>query len=184
MKGQCARLVFSVVVPTYNARNLYATLTAIAAQTAPDLVDEILVVGRQEPGDWQRLPKVRYIPIQERPTPARNRNFGAALASGEYICFTDSDCLPYPDWISAVHRRVSTGALAVSGAVAWPSSGSYWDLCDYLLAFGHLAPLPHADASVDYAATLNFTIARDLFVELGGFDESFQDAAGEDLGFL
>lgn len=175
--------MFSIVVPTFHARNLYATLAAIAAQSRPELIAEVLVVGQQTQGPWRRLPKVRYIEVPDRPSPARNRNVGAAQACGEYICFTDSDCLPYPDWISTLQRCVAAGAEAVAGAVAWPSSGSYWDLCDYLLAFGHLAPLPRADASVDYGATLNFALARDVFVHVGGFDETFHGAAGEDWDF-
>ncbi len=39
---------------------------------------------------------------------------------------------------------------------------------------------PHV---VKRAATLNFCIERDLFFEMGGFDEAFPFAAGEDLDF-
>ena len=35
-------------------------------------------------------------------TPARGRNKGAAASSGDFLAFTDSDCIAEPDWISAL----------------------------------------------------------------------------------
>ena len=35
-------------------------------------------------------------------TPARGRNVGARAARGDFLAFTDSDCIAEPDWISAL----------------------------------------------------------------------------------
>ena len=35
-------------------------------------------------------------------TPARGRNVGAKVADGDFLAFTDSDCIAEPDWISSL----------------------------------------------------------------------------------
>lgn len=173
----------SVIIPTYHSESLRDTLVAIVEQQAFDKIHEIIVVGQQESTGFAELPKVRFISVAERPTPARNRNIGAIEAVGEWLCFTDSDCIPEPDWIDQIRCTIVTGRAAVGGAVAVPSEIGYWGLCDHLLAFqGQLAD-GNSDRELNFAATLNFCIRRELFITLGGFDESFTEAAGEDLDF-
>lgn len=173
----------SVVIPTYHSDSLQDTLDAIADQTAYDQIQEIIVTGQQEESGFAELPKIRFINVVDRPTPARNRNIGAIEATSEWVCFTDSDCIPAPDWIEQLQRAIVTGEVAVGGGVSVPSDIGYWGLCDHLLAFqGQLADRDSGRA-LKSAATLNFCIQRRLFMALGGFDESFSEAAGEDLDF-
>jgi GT2 family glycosyltransferase len=49
-----------------------------------------------------------------------------------------------------------------------------------LIGFGNQATGMGIMKQLDFAATCNFCIRRDLFQALGGFDESFIGAAGED----
>jgi GT2 family glycosyltransferase len=149
-------------------------------QTAWASILEILVVGQHTEDSLPSFPKVRYIPIKERPTAARNRNLGAAQARGTWICFIDSDCVPAPDWIEQMIQATMTlNARVFYGHVTIPLDTSYWGRCDHRLVFGACPrPVPHV---VKSAATLNFCIERELFAEIGAFDESFPFAAGEDL---
>ncbi len=173
----------SVVIPTYHSESLWDALFAIVEQSAFDRICEIIVVGQQEGTGFAELPKVKFISALERPTPARNRNIGATEAVGEWVCFTDSDCVPEPDWISQLGKAIDTDGAAVGGGVAVPDDIGYWGLCDHLLAFqGQLANEIRGQ-QLKTAATLNFCVQRDVFMSLGGFDESFTEAAGEDRDF-
>ena len=173
----------SIIIPTYHSETLGDTLHAIVDQRTFDQVCEIIVAGQQDMADLDNLPKVTFIPVAERPSPAHNRNVGAMQSRGDWLCFTDSDCVPEPDWIEQLARACAAGAVAVGGAVAVPSGMTYWGWCDNLLAFENLLAGVASAQQLDFAATLNFCVRRDLFMCLNGFDESFDGAAGEDRDF-
>ena len=42
--------------------------------------------------------------------PAANRNAGALRARGEWLAFTDDDCVPDPNWLAPVLRQRLTRA--------------------------------------------------------------------------
>lgn len=170
----------SVVVPTYESPGLMATIQGLQQQTAASSILEILVVGQHSADSLAGLSNVRYIPVKDRPTAARNRNVGAAHARGTWICFIDSDCIPTSDWIEQMIGAIkSLDGRVFYGHVTIPADTSYWGRCDHLLVFGACPrTVPQV---VQSAATLNFCIERELFLEIGAFDESFPFAAGEDL---
>lgn len=173
----------SIIIPTYYSKALDTTLRAIAKQCSINRVCEIIVVGQQDIISFTDLPQLRYIHVKENPSPAHNRNCGAMHARGDWICFTDSDCIPNTDWIGQLIRAFDTNVVAVAGAVDLPTGMTYWSWCDHLLAFDRLVVGMRPACQIDFAATLNFCLRRDLFISLGGFDESFPGAAGEDLDF-
>ncbi len=63
----------------------------------------------------RHLTGVRYV-RQDNAGPACARNHGARLAQGEFLAFTDSDCVPHEDWISQL--------MAGFTAVGEPSQSS------------------------------------------------------------
>lgn len=171
----------TVVIPTLQAPSLDALLRALVAQEPAQLIHEILVVGQQD--DMQRLtqlPKVRYIHVEDRPSPARNRNTGAVQAGTEWVCFLDTDTIPEVGWLAGLRTAMATGASVVAGAVAIPDDAGYWARCDNLLAFGTQLSQHDGPLTLESAATINFAIKRTIFCDLNGFDESFSSAAGED----
>ena len=66
----------------------------------------------------------------------------------------------------------------VGGAVA-PEAGSYWRLCDNLLVFAPYLSTACAGAR-PYLVSHTLSVARGVFAEVGGFDESFAPT-GEDM---
>lgn len=112
------------------------------------------------------------------PGPARN----AAVdeARGAFILFTDDDTVPPADWISSMmKRREAHGCDALSGGFAPVSmEGPIEQYLHYRMAiiFGGTPKIVRA------APMMNFLIARDLFLNVGGFRHDTLEAL-EDWDF-
>ena len=95
-------LRFSVIVPIYRHWDLTPKLLAsLRAQTFPAREFETLLVNNEpdSPPPPLDLPKsMRIIPCGT-PGSYAARNAGAAVAAGQFLAFTDADCLPAPDWL-------------------------------------------------------------------------------------
>jgi glycosyltransferase involved in cell wall biosynthesis len=168
----------SIVIPAYNAeRTIARTLTACLAQSLPC---EILVV---DDGSTDATPDiVAKFPVkylrQENKGPAAARNLGWRAAGGELILFTDSDCVPEIDWArKLVSLLEESGAGAAGGTYALMNPGSLTASCiHYEIQYRH-ASLPE---TVRYLGSFSLAVPRAVLERLGGFDESFRTACGED----
>lgn len=183
----------SVIVPTYNrAGILRRCLEALTSQDYPGRL-EIIVVDdgstdetRQVVEEFARRNGVRYIQQANR-GPAAARNRGIAAADGEIIAFTDDDCLPPRDWV----RRLVQGYLehpevvGVGGRLEPPAEQRDNPLAQYEWSVGrevYDAGETEVIGGFDCPAggTNNMSYRRQVLEEVGGFDESFPYAAGED----
>jgi len=114
--------------------------------------------------------------------PAGARNHGAAHAEGEYLAFTDDDCLPDPRWLDALARgfkdshRSICGGKAINALRENPYSTATQLLVDYL--YEHYSPIETLGA---FFPTNNFALPRQSFLEMGGFDSTLR--FGEDRDF-
>jgi cellulose synthase/poly-beta-1,6-N-acetylglucosamine synthase-like glycosyltransferase len=172
-------VIMSVVVPTFNRNYLLAgCLKALRAQNFESSGYEIIVVDNAVSPWTARLvgaeaaasprPKVRYL-SEKKPGPAAARNSGWRAAAGEYIAFTDDDCVPDRDWLRFGLRSLSAGAAGVSGRIVVPLRNG---------------PHDHAvsTAGLETAefATANCFYRRAALESVGGFDERFTSAWRED----
>jgi GT2 family glycosyltransferase len=167
---------FSVVIPTHKRRDLLArcleTLTA-ANQGIPESAYEVIV------GDDERspetalvvktsLPNARYIEGPSR-GPAANRNHAAAHATGEWLVFTDDDCIPQENWLRSFASAICQDIEVYEGKTTCKA--------------GFRSPLDRAPANETggYLWSCNMMINRALFKTMGGFDEGFGAPAMEDV---
>ena len=99
--------------------------------------------------------------------PAANRNHGALAATTEWLVFLDDDCIPQPGWLKAIATHAE--AEVVEGRTVCP------DACD--------DPFTEQVENLkgDNFWSCNLAMRRSVFLELGGFDEDFTEAAGEDM---
>lgn len=95
----------SVIVPHFNdLANLDNCLAALANQTVGRGEFEIIVADNDSPCGQEAVQsaiagRARLVRVRERGAgPARNG--GAAAARGSLFAFTDSDCVPAPEWLA------------------------------------------------------------------------------------
>jgi len=139
-----------------------------------DGADEIIVSDDSDTDSTRQLvskefPAVRWIRGPRR-GPAANRNFAASHASGDQLAFIDDDCIPVKQWISNVRSALSASVLVEGRTICPDKTGRMFEEAVENLSGGLLW-------------SCNFGIRRDLFRKLGGFDEDFAEAGGEDLEF-
>ena len=102
MLDDSAAPLVSVIVPVYDDTvRLAMCLTRLERQSWADRA-EILVIdngSREDMASLQaRFPAVRWL-FEGMPGSYAARNTGIAAARGTVLAFTDSDCLPEPDWL-------------------------------------------------------------------------------------
>lgn len=117
------------------------------------------------------------------PSVAGKRNYGAKMAQYEIVLFLDSDCIA-TEHILEEHEKKYTderiggvaGPLEFIGEENW-----YWQSVNtspYVICF----QMPRWGETSVWAATANFSVRKDVFLEIGGFDETFPNKpGGEDV---
>ncbi len=171
------RAKVSVIIPCLNSPLICRVLEHLDNQTASEVIDEILVVGRDSTGQVKTAAKVRYIDTGSPVGSSEARNIGINNSSNPLLLFLDSDCLPQADCLQKHIEAHEAGHCIVGGGIL-PSGDNYWSLT-YNLALFHefLSNLPAKRC--DYLPTLNLSIQKEVFDQVGVFDENL--TRGQDI---
>ena len=170
----------TVVVATYNRSDRLRTAIKALEQQLGTVAFEVVVVDDCSPDDtWQVLQELAgSSPLDLKPRrlernsgPATARNVGWREATAPIICFTDDDCEAQPGWIANLVDGM-TDADVVQGRTA-PNPHQL----DRRGPFSHTITVYFEEG---YYETCNIAYRRTLLEELGGFDETFRIAYGED----
>ena len=171
--------LFSVIIPTCNRNEMLGLCLerlASGSQTISALQYQVIVTddGSGEGAEAfckKNFPWVTYTHGPKR-GPAANRNNGAQKAVGEWLVFTDDDCLPDANWLSAYAEGINLHpeCNAFEGAIL-PN--------DWNLLKKDMAECPVNDKGGCFWSA-NILIGIDLFFKIGGFDEQFLIASHED----
>lgn len=112
--------------------------------------------------------------------PAAARNVGAKNAKGTWLLFVDSDCILSKSLLNSFIEI--EGTLAFAGKVMTTSSNC---LSNYYVSQQiHYPPLKKEDTGMvapQYLITANALVKKSAFEAIGGFNESFTMAGGEDI---
>jgi glycosyltransferase involved in cell wall biosynthesis len=173
----------SVVVPVYNAqKTIAACVNGLLIQNAPGIDMEIILVDDGSTDATAEILKtfdrIRYF-YQPNAGPAAARNHGAHQASGDIVFFTDSDCIPRPDWVAKMingFRCERAGAVAGSYGIANPESLLARCIHQEIL-FRHECLMGDW---VDVFGSYNAAVIKEVFERAGGFNTSYRFPSGED----
>ena len=183
MKNALKSVVSSltVVIPTCDRgellnRSLDCVLNQSLAPTEIILVDN----GNEAANTRGLDPRVRVIRTAPRIGPGRARNIGAQAATSELVAFLDDDDLWQADYLECVLARFGeTGADAVLARLMRQADG--FTAQPYKL----MPNSADAQRRVFWCnpgfGGQNLTIRRDVFLALGGFDETMPASEDRDL---
>jgi len=172
----------SVVLPAYNhARYIVEAIASVAAQTYRNL--ELVVIDDGSTDGTaaaitraiEGLPfPVRFIARENRGAPA-TLNEGAALASGDYIAFLNSDDYYAPKRIERLVDEVARAGIAWGFSLVANANAPGRDAVDILQRQRNfLGTQPNSFTLVEYnlaVSTGNLFVERAFFQRQGGFRE-------------
>ncbi len=185
----------SVIVPVYNQINYTIRCLQSLAEHRTQHSFEVIVMDDVSNDQTQsvlpRIPGLRYIRNEENLGFLRNCNKAAGLARGKYLLFLNNDTIVLSGWLDSLHRTFKLhgdvglvgskliypdGRLQEAGGIIWKdASGWNW---------GRLGDPQHPRFNyvrdADYVSGASIMIARDLFEEIGRFDERYAPAYYED----
>jgi GT2 family glycosyltransferase len=183
-----------IVVPTHGrAHLLRRLLTALTPQLrlAPECGLVVVNDGTHDAEYAEVVSRfdgvLKYIPLERGYGPARCRNVGAQASQAEFLIFTDDDCFPPPHWLDwAMSRLKSLPGIDVVGGTTIPPKINFSPTnIECFNRALHLYPRPLFWKGEMYCLpTANVAVRRSVFIQAGGFDESFRFAAGEDTEFF
>ena len=171
----------SVVIPAYNAaRTIGEAVAHSLSQTSGSLEVELIVVDDGSTDDTAAVAESAGATVirQRNAGPAAARNRGWESATGTFICFTDSDCIPTAGWLENLldgFTDSQVGAVAGSYEIANPSSWlARWVQQEVMERHKRMPSFIRAFGSY------NVAIPRHVLQATGGFDPVYRRASGED----
>ena len=184
-------LFFSVIIPTYNSFvTLAPLLESLEKQTFKNF-ETILVDDASTDGTDTEVKRfnLKYHSMEARGGPAAARNYGAGLAQGEWLVFTDADTLFSGNTLEKIEEAlrghemdalVGTYAGKPANSGFMPRYKAMWEslAIDEVLALKGEKYIPYTAW-----APRPGVVRKDVFHALGGFNESFRGADLEDVDF-
>jgi len=175
----------SVIIPAYNAsKTIRSCLQEIISQ-ASSFDCEVIVVDDGSKDETSLIIKNEFKSVklitQENAGPAKARNTGASVGSGDIIVFTDSDCVPDKGWLKAMvspfkDREDIVGVKGIyktkqKEIVARFVQIEYEDKYDVMRRYKY----------IDFIDTYSAAFLKKAFWEVGGYDCRFRVACSEDV---
>jgi GT2 family glycosyltransferase len=194
----------SIIIPTCDGHDHVRSCLTSLEETLPDPFEgEVIVVDDASGTEVAKTLRdvirnsrlqINVLRNQENRGFVSSCNHGARSASGDFLVFLNDDTLPQHGWLPPLLRifREHPDAGAAGGRLVYPDgtlqeagnvifsngSGANFGRGDYVDA-----PLYKYVREVDYCSGALLATPRDVFIELGGFDERYRPAYYEDADY-
>ena len=170
----------SVIVPVRNGESTISDcIESLLGQDFPKNEYEVIVVDNNSSDGTAAIIKrhrVGYL-LEKKKGPSAARNAGIAASRGDFLAFTDSDCIAKEDWLREGTKAFATDKIGcVSGKVSASRPANIYERI--------IADKKQYDTPADYHGLPPYTITanaffrREVFDAIGNFDTSLR--AGED----
>jgi glycosyltransferase involved in cell wall biosynthesis len=176
--------MISIVIPSYNEEK-YIGRCLEALTIAIDLTNdeaEIILVDNGSSDSTKKIAESFGCNIIDQPIGniSKLRNIGAQNANGSIIGFLDSDCLVDQNWLKFCVENFNREKIAVVGTRAIPDlvNATWVEKAWYRLVSGAERP-----DFVDWLGTSNILVKKDVFMHVGGFNETLETGEDVDLSY-
>ncbi len=181
----------SIIVPVRNRPDeIVACVRSLQKLDYPATKLEIIVVDDASTDNTIQV--VKNLPISHaicRPVwsgPAACRNAGAAIATGEILAYTDSDCEVEAGWLRDLIPHFADQDIGIVGgrvnSFSLDTSIERYESVASSLYMGQDERDCRPNTSIPFLPTANLLIRRELWQALGGFDPAFP--IGEDVDLV
>jgi len=186
----------SVVIAVRNEKQHIAKCIESLFNQDYDEYEVIVVDGMSDDGTYEVLQELQKkydfkLLRNEKKNAAAGRNIGIDEAKGDAIAFIDGDAIAAKNWLSSIKKAFEkSNAIGVGGPDLLPEDSEYKARAIGLVMTSPLArggrfnpSTQHAmmekERYVEHIPTCNLCLKKEIFDEVGKFDENF--VKGQDL---
>jgi lipopolysaccharide/colanic/teichoic acid biosynthesis glycosyltransferase len=179
--------MITVIIPVKNAEEtLGECLRAIIQQEGLQIDQdyEVVVVDDGSTDDSARIAEECGVIVvhQSNRGPAAARNIGAHSARGTILAFTDADCAPCSTWLRDLTLPLQNPeVVGVKGVYRTKQTSLVARFVQ--LEYEYKYKKMQNQSSIDFIDTNSAAYRREVFLQNGGFDESFPVPSVEDQEF-
>ena len=178
----------AVIIPHFNDEcRLYKCLQALSNQTLPSDSYQVIVADNGSTiapeATVQQFDNVVLL-VEHKPGSYSARNKAIKQFNSPIYAFTDSDCIPEPEWLESAVNKLQENANidAVSGPITLFSNKqnrpNAIELIDMCFAF----PQEQSIALYHYAPTANLIVRKSAFERVGIFNDSLMSGGDAEWG--
>lgn len=183
---------YSILIVTHNQKDALRRILDSLARSIknPKLFEVVIADDCSEDGTEEFVKRTRfpifmkYVRSPENVGRSIIRNSGFEKTAGEKVIFLDGDMVPGPEFISSMMSSWDEFPDAVVlGSWRYPPRWKGRGLDRYLASRGRLAAKTRGQIPGKYFNSGCFSLNRELFRRMSGFDPAFEGWKGEDTDF-
>lgn len=182
-KGSLDYSTVSIIIPVHNGGESFRQCLSSVQSFAPPETEVVIVVDGGSDASWElaQASGAKVIQLPEAGGPARARNLGAKASQGDILFFIDADVtigVNTVDRMMQTFEQNPTLAALIGSYDDAPGAPNF--LSQYKNLFHHYThQMGCEEASTFWGAC--GAIRRDVFLAMGGFDESYRYPSVEDI---
>ena len=173
-------LKVSIIIPMKNEeKNIQLCLDSINSNSYPKEQYEIICVDNGSTDRTLEIASGYTENLYRLPdtTISTLRNYGAQRARGEYLAFVDSDCVADGSWLQSASIYFGSESMVCFGSTPDIPSDATW-----VQKAWYLSKQIRSDVQqVEWLESMNLIVKKDVFLEVGGFNEKLETCEDVDL---